>query len=210
MKTPFAGYLAALYLCLSCGAAFAAEPCCGITAIDARSGTITAFDAVNKRTLQFKAPALLVRSLKVGQKVHVDYRTRKVSVDGIAPCCNVVTVRPAEPLNEPTTAVQDPTNVHRAEPLNQPNAAVHATIDPRPAEPVGQPQATSQAMSSAAVRGSLAGKRALAPVKAGGATENPGRRECADKGGEWRCTTVSTGSDPGPGDDVLSCVCINR
>lgn len=210
MKIRIAGYLAAIFLVLSCGAAMAATPCCAISAIDARTGTVTAVDSVSHRTLQFKASASLLRSLKVGQKVHVDYRTKKVSLNGIAPCCNVVNVRPAEPAGQPTTGVQAPTNTPPADPLNPPNGAVQATIDPRPAEPVGEPQATSQAASSAAGSNPLGSKRGLAPVRAGRPTENPGRGECADKGGEWRCTTVSTGSDPGPGDDLLSCVCINR
>lgn len=210
MKARMAIYPAAIALFLSCGAATAAEPCCAIAAIDARTGTVTAVDSASRGSLQFKAPASLLRSLRVGQKVHVDYGTKKVSLDGAAPCCAIISVKPAEPVGQPTTARQVPTNVRPAEPVGEPYAAGQATVDPRPAEPAGQPQATSQAASSAAGSNPLGSKRALAPVRAGRGTENPGRGECADKGGEWRCTTVSTGSDPGPGDDVLSCVCINR
>jgi hypothetical protein len=34
------------------------------------------------------------------------------------------------------------------------------------------------------------------------------RAVCKAKNGEFRCTVVSTGSNPGPEDDTISCVCI--
>jgi hypothetical protein len=210
MNTRIACYLAAMFLFVWCGAATAAAPCCAITAIDQRTGIVTAVDSADNSTIQFKPAASLLRSLKVGQKVYVDPRTRKVSLDGAAPCCNAVSVKPAEPVGKPTTAVPASTTARPAEPVSKPNAAVRAAVDPRPAEPAGEPQASSQAASSTAGSNPLGSKRGLPPIKADRPSENPGRGECADKGGEWRCTTVSTGSDPGTDDDLLSCVCINR
>ena len=147
MKTRAATYLAGIFLFVWFGAALAVEPCCNITAIDKRTGTVTAVDATRHRTLQFKAPVRLLRSLKVGQKVYVDQRTSKVSVDGIEPCCNLISVDPAEPVGAaaPVRARPDP---RPAEPVSKPAAPVRATPNPRPAEPVSEPRATSQAMSS--------------------------------------------------------------
>lgn len=171
MKSSIASFAVVLFL--ACAAAIAAEPVgCTITDVNARTGVVTALDEAANRTLQFKAPPSLLRSLKVGQTVHADYRTRKVSVDGVA--------------------------------------ATLAIINVRPAEPVGEPTASAQAMSDAGGDSLLGGKRGLPPVKETTGTENPGGAECKAKGGEWRCTVVSTGSSPGPEDDVRSCVCINR
>ena len=71
--------------------AWAATPCCGVTAIDARAGIATAREAATGRTFQFKVanPAQL-KGLKVGQKIHANFGTRKVSLDGLQPCCNMV------------------------------------------------------------------------------------------------------------------------
>jgi len=71
----------------------AGEPCCGITAIDAKTQTVSARDTKTRRTFQFKmADVAALRALKVGQAVHADFTTMKVSVkpDGIEPCCGIV------------------------------------------------------------------------------------------------------------------------
>lgn len=75
----------------------------------------------------------------------------------------------------------------------------------RPAEPLGQ---TGQAAQSTASQGRL-GTGGRPPTK----LETPGgdpahEKACKEAGGEWRCTVVSTGSKPGPEDDVVSCHCI--
>lgn len=80
--------------------ALGGEPCCGITAVDMRSGTVTARELDGRRMLQFKVddPAVL-RGLKVGQQVHADAALRRVSLDGVQPCCAIINVRPADPVN---------------------------------------------------------------------------------------------------------------
>jgi hypothetical protein len=71
-------------------AANAVAPCCGITGISA-DGLVTAQETGSKRVFQFQVndKALLV-SLHVGQAIHADFGTQKVSVDGIQPCCSIV------------------------------------------------------------------------------------------------------------------------
>lgn len=97
-----------LLLCLILGVpAGAAEPCCRITAIDAPTGIVSARDRANGRVIRFKvANAALLRSLKVGQSVYADSGTRKVSLDGAAPCCAILNVRPAEPAGQPQATGQ--------------------------------------------------------------------------------------------------------
>ncbi len=73
------------------------EPCCNITAINAATSTATARDKAGK-TFQFQVrDVALLKTLRVGQPVSVDYGTRKVSVDGGAPCCKLIEVAPEEP-----------------------------------------------------------------------------------------------------------------
>jgi hypothetical protein len=78
--------------------AFAAEPCCNVTAIDSKTQTVTAKETRTGRTFQFKvADARLLTSLKVGQAVSANFTTMKVSVqpDAQEPCCSIVNLRPA-------------------------------------------------------------------------------------------------------------------
>ena len=79
----------------------AVEPCCNITAIDAKTQTVTASETSTRRTFQFKvADAKLLPSLKIGQAVHADFKTMKVSLnpDGASPCCAVVSAPATTPV----------------------------------------------------------------------------------------------------------------
>jgi hypothetical protein len=68
----------------------AAEPV-GITAIDVRSGVVTAVNGARSRTVQFKvANTALLKSLMVGQVVNADLGTKKVSINYSEPCCSIV------------------------------------------------------------------------------------------------------------------------
>ncbi len=67
------------------------EPCCSITAIHAKARVVAAREAKTGRKFQFKVGELvLLKSLKVGQRIHADFATQKVSVDGVALCCGIV------------------------------------------------------------------------------------------------------------------------
>ena len=76
------------------GSAFiteAGEPCCGITNIEGK--LITANETATGKTFQFQVTdQVLLKSLRVDQKVHADFTTMKVSVqpDGSEPCCAIV------------------------------------------------------------------------------------------------------------------------
>lgn len=91
--------LALIACILSSAPAAAAEPVNGIvTAIDARTGVVTARDAASRQIILFKVTnAALLKSLKVGQTVYADLGTQKVSLNKNEPCCAIVSVRPAEP-----------------------------------------------------------------------------------------------------------------
>jgi Cu/Ag efflux protein CusF len=78
--------------------------------IDSRTATVTARDKATNATFRFavKDHALLAK-LHVGTQVSADLKGRVVSVDGAAPCCEIISletpeasggVKPASPPNE--------------------------------------------------------------------------------------------------------------
>jgi len=72
--------------------AWAVDPCCAITSINA-NGRVTAKQLAGKRVFQFQVTdQTILRSLRVGQQVHADFTAMKVSVqpDGADPCCFIV------------------------------------------------------------------------------------------------------------------------
>lgn len=149
------GILCLTILALSSRAG-AGEPCCGITSLKPRTGVVVAADPVSGRKFEFKVKnAKWFKTLKVGQAVNLNVRTKSVSVSGLPKnCCTLVRIFPGA-----------------------------GTLGP----------------------GSLP-ERYTGP-KGGDDIE---KAECTDKGGEWRCTVISTGSDPEPGDDTISCHCITH
>ena len=73
----------------------AAAPCCGITAIDARNGLVTAKVNQTGQIFQFQVGnPVLLRSLKVGQEVYANLSIKQVSLDGKSFCCAIVKLNP--------------------------------------------------------------------------------------------------------------------
>src|SRR2546426_1608083 len=70
--------------------ASAAQPCCGITNIDARTGVVTAQDRTTGHTFQFRASPAVLQKMKVGQGVYANYKTNQVSLNNIQPCCGII------------------------------------------------------------------------------------------------------------------------
>lgn len=73
----------------------AIQVCCGITAINIKSGLVTAVDETTGKTFQFKVgDRALLKGLKIGQKVAADFDSGMVSVDPsvnpVEACCNIV------------------------------------------------------------------------------------------------------------------------
>ncbi|MGQ0766002.1 MAG: hypothetical protein ACT4OZ_10080 [Gemmatimonadota bacterium] len=67
-----------------------AAACCTITAIDTRSGVVSARVSASGEVFEFtsRAPNTL-SALRVGQAVHANFTSRQVSLDGRATCCTV-------------------------------------------------------------------------------------------------------------------------
>lgn len=76
-----------------------AAPCCVITAIDGRTGVVTAREGASGRTFQFTVnEANLLRSLKMGQPLEGDFRTQVVSLPGTPHRFRMVNIQAASPL----------------------------------------------------------------------------------------------------------------
>jgi len=82
--------------------AHAGTPCCDITAIDARTGVVTARVNATGQTFQFNAGSAL-RQLRVGQSIYANLATKQVSVNGLQPCCQIITtgVAPVDGVRSP-------------------------------------------------------------------------------------------------------------
>ena len=69
--------------------ASAAQPCCTIAKIDARTGVVTAQDRTTGHTFQFTASPAVLQKMKVGQGVYANFKTNQVSLNNAEPCCNI-------------------------------------------------------------------------------------------------------------------------
>ncbi len=74
----------------------AATPCCGVTAIDVRTGTATAVETATGRTFEFHIPnPRLFATVRVGMPVYANFSTKQVSLDGKTPCGEITQINPA-------------------------------------------------------------------------------------------------------------------
>lgn len=92
--------LPALIAALLCGGfageIAASEPCCNITAIDKKTGIVTAQDAKTKRAVQFKVDnAVLLNRIALNQKVDVDLQASRASIEGTQGQFRIVSATPA-------------------------------------------------------------------------------------------------------------------
>src|SRR5882762_6253046 len=105
------------------------SPCCQITSIDEAAGVVTAKVNSTGQTFQFKvANAALLHSLKVGQGVFANFKTHQVSVDGVQPCCDVISTG-ATPIAAANGATVSSQGVSKPG-LPVPTKANMRTIDP--------------------------------------------------------------------------------
>ena len=66
-----------------------ATPCCEITQIDKRPGVVTATDKTTGHSFQFTASPTVQQSLKVGQPVYANFKSKQVSLNNVSPCCQI-------------------------------------------------------------------------------------------------------------------------
>ena len=73
----------------------AGTPCCSITAIDKKSGIVTAKNTATGETFKFKlGDAAQIRSIKIGDQVSTDSQTREVTVHSFQPVDGILILTP--------------------------------------------------------------------------------------------------------------------
>jgi hypothetical protein len=148
----------------------AANPCCTVTAIDARTGVVMAKDNASARAFQFKAPNVsLLRELRIGAPVYANFSAKQVSLDGRSACCAIIdagapaasaSALAASPPATPVPAATSP-NLAASAPASTAPVAVRAggaletpaTTAERTAAKV--PQQSVKSAESAALAGAL-------------------------------------------------------
>lgn len=75
--------------------ASAATPCCSITAIDTKTGIVSAKDTATGETIEFRlVDAAQIRNIKIGDQVSTDSNTREVSVHSFQPVDGILIKKP--------------------------------------------------------------------------------------------------------------------
>jgi hypothetical protein len=78
-----------------------AKACCEILSVDARAGLVEAKEKESGRVFKFEVKDVKSRSsLKVGQMIYANFKTREVSLDGRAACCSITALPEIGPLRK--------------------------------------------------------------------------------------------------------------
>jgi hypothetical protein len=76
----------------------AVTPCCSVTAVDARTGTVIAKEIATGRIFEFQVGnAKLLAGVKVGTPVYANFSAKQVSLDGKTACCAITKIALAPP-----------------------------------------------------------------------------------------------------------------
>lgn len=73
----------------------AATPCCSITAMDTKTGIVTAKNTATGETIEFRIEdAAKIKNIKIGDPVSADTRTREVTVHSFQPVGGILIKKP--------------------------------------------------------------------------------------------------------------------
>jgi hypothetical protein len=75
--------------------AYAENPCCTVTGVNAKTGMVMAKETSTGRTFQFKATASLLKTLSAGSPIYANFSSKQVSVNGEVPCCTIMSLSAA-------------------------------------------------------------------------------------------------------------------
>lgn len=103
----------------------AGQPCCEITAIDKKTGVVTARDVASRQLIQFKVDnAVLLNRIRLNQKVSVDLNAGRASIEGVQGQFRIVAATPG-PANrfEPGARARPPSGLSPAGTKSAPDGA---------------------------------------------------------------------------------------
>ncbi|MCR4301296.1 MAG: hypothetical protein NUV51_06770 [Sulfuricaulis sp.] len=76
----------------------AGTPCCSITAIDMKTGIVTAKNTATGGTFEFRlGNAAQIKNIKIGDQVSTDFQTREVTVHSFQPVDGILIKKPMPP-----------------------------------------------------------------------------------------------------------------
>jgi hypothetical protein len=76
----------------------AGTPCCSITAIDMKTGIVTAKNTAAGGTFEFRlGNAAQIKNIKIGDQVSTDFQTREVTVHSFQPVDGILIKKPMPP-----------------------------------------------------------------------------------------------------------------
>ena len=77
---------------------FGGTPCCSITAIDTKTGIVTAKNTATGETIEFRlGDAAQIKNIKIGDPVSTDSQTREVTVHSFQPVDGILIKKPMPP-----------------------------------------------------------------------------------------------------------------
>lgn len=171
--------------------AHAELPCCSVTGVNAKTGMVTAKETSTGRTFQFKANAALLKTLSAGSPIYANFSSKQVSVNGLVPCCPIVSLSAAG-----TVATSSKI------------AAAPATL----VAPVSSATNSSVSAAAGTVSSSTSATGSTAKAMGTGFKCDPGSGVCYCTGGKNSADCQALGSDPRCGtkigcDGIGRCYC---
>lgn len=117
--------------------------CCDITTIDKAKGVVSARERGSGRIVEFKvADSAVLQKLKVGQAVHANFNTKRVSVDGNTMCCPITGVAAGSAV-----ASKAPEQAQPARPMGAPQAMPGQRLPGQPLAGAPAPARTTTAQA---------------------------------------------------------------
>lgn len=126
----------------------AAIPCCSVTAVDVRTGIVTAKENSTGRMFEFRVTnAALLAKLRPGTPVYANFGAKQVSLDGKTACCAITKINAAPPRGGVGAG------------LASRSAAAALPATPAPAPGTAPPSPVSANPSSGSAQGAKAGQQ---------------------------------------------------
>src|SRR6266849_7215764 len=93
----------------------ASEPCCKVTTIDLKTGLVTALEPSSRQLVTFRVvDRTMLRTLKPGRPIFVNFKTLQVFVDEHRACCAILRLSSPGKTPPATSQKQSPDAPHNS------------------------------------------------------------------------------------------------
>ncbi len=119
--------------------------CCAITTIDLRTGHVRAQAKEPERDFEFiVADRAVLARLKVGQPIFANFKTNRVSVDGLDACCSIAAAPPINEARAPSSSSSKPEGKQTTKPTT--GSFNSMKVDVSPIHPIEDTTSTTTAI----------------------------------------------------------------